>query len=143
MSGALALQAPGLRKAYRGVVAVESLDLKVEPGTVLGFLGPNGAGKTTMIRMLSTVLRPDAGWFAVAGVPQDQPVEIRRLVGVLPESAGYPPGQTGEEWVSFHAELFDPEAESWTGMAGSPPLAESSGSATRSTRSRVTRLASA
>jgi ABC-2 type transport system ATP-binding protein len=73
MSGALALQARGLRKAYRGVVAVESLDLEVEPGTVLGFLGPNGAGKTTVIRMLSTVLRPDAGWFAVAGVPQDQP----------------------------------------------------------------------
>jgi ABC-2 type transport system ATP-binding protein len=106
MSGALALQARGLRKAYRGVVAVESLDLEVEPGTMLGFLGPNGAGKTTVIRMLSTVLRPDAGWFAVAGVPQDQPVEIRRRVGVLPESAGYPPGQTGEAWVSFHAELF-------------------------------------
>jgi ABC-2 type transport system ATP-binding protein len=106
MSGALALQARGLRKAYRGVVAVESLDLEVEPGTVLGFLGPNGAGKTTVIRMLSTVLRPDAGWFAVAGVPQDQPVAIRRRVGVLPESAGYPPGQTGEAWVSFHAELF-------------------------------------
>ncbi|HKE99787.1 MAG TPA: ABC transporter ATP-binding protein [Actinomycetes bacterium] len=106
MSGALALQARGLKKAYRGVVAVESLDLDVEAGTVLGFLGPNGAGKTTVIRMLSTVLRPDAGRFSVAGVPQDQPVEIRRRVGVLPESAGYPPGQTGEEWLRFHAELF-------------------------------------
>jgi len=102
----LALQARNLRKAYRGAMAVESLDLEVEAGTVVGLLGPNGAGKTTVIRMLSTILRPDAGWFAVAGVPQDQPVEIRRRVGVLPESAGYPPGQTGEEWVSFHAELF-------------------------------------
>ena len=106
MSGALALQARGLTKAYRGVVAVESLDLEVAAGTILGFLGPNGAGKTTMIRMLSTILRPDAGWFAVADVPQDQPMEIRRRVGVLPESAGYPPGQTGHEWLSFHAELF-------------------------------------
>ena len=106
MPRALALQARGLTKAYRGVVAVESLDLEVETGTILGFLGPNGAGKTTAIRMLSTILRPDAGWFAVAGVPQDQPVEIRRRVGVLPESAGYPPGQTGHEWLSFHAELF-------------------------------------
>jgi ABC-2 type transport system ATP-binding protein len=106
MSATLALQARNLRKAYRGVVAVESLDLEVETGTILGFLGPNGAGKTTVIRMLSTVLRPDAGWFAVAGVPQDQPVEIRRRVGVLPESAGYPPGQTGEEWLTFHGELF-------------------------------------
>jgi ABC-2 type transport system ATP-binding protein len=100
MPRALALQARGLTKAYRGVVAVESLDLEVETGTILGFLGPNGAGKTTVIRMLSTILRPDAGWFAVAGVPQDQPVEIRRRVGVLPESAGYPPGQTGHEWLS-------------------------------------------
>jgi len=106
MPEGLALQAKGLRKAYRGVVAVESLDLEVEAGTVLGFLGPNGAGKTTVIRMLSTVLRPDAGWFTVAGVPHDQPIQIRRRVGVLPESAGYPPGQTGEEWLAFHAELF-------------------------------------
>jgi ABC-2 type transport system ATP-binding protein len=106
MAEGLALQARGLRKAYRQVVAVESLDLEVEAGTVLGFLGPNGAGKTTVIRMLSTILRPDAGWFAVAGVPHDQPVQIRRRVGVLPESAGYPPAQTGEEWLAFHAELF-------------------------------------
>ena len=106
MSGALALQARGLTKAYRGIVAVEPLDLEVETGTILGFLGPNGAGKTTVIRMLSTILRPDAGWFAVAGVPQDQPVEIRRRVGVLPESAGYPPGQTGTEWLTFHGGLF-------------------------------------
>ena len=70
MPRALALQARGLTKAYRGVVAVESLDLEVETGTILGFLGPNGAGKTTVIRMLSTILRPDAGWFAVAGVPR-------------------------------------------------------------------------
>jgi ABC-2 type transport system ATP-binding protein len=106
MPGALALHAQGLKKAYHGVVAVDSLDLEVEAGTVLGFLGPNGAGKTTVIRMLSTILRPDAGWFAVAGVPLDHPVEIRRRIGVLPESAGYPPGQTGEEWLTFHGELF-------------------------------------
>ncbi len=105
MAEALALQARGLRKAYRQVVAVESLNLEVEAGTVLGFLGPNGAGKTTVIRLLSTILRPDAGWFTVAGVPHAQPALIRRRIGVLPESAGYPPGQTGEEWLTFHAEL--------------------------------------
>jgi len=106
MSKALALAVRGLRKSYSGVVAVESLDLDVETGTVLGFLGPNGAGKTTVIRMLSTILRPDAGSFAVAGVPHSRPLEIRRRVGVLPESAGYPQGQTGQEWLAFHAELF-------------------------------------
>jgi ABC-2 type transport system ATP-binding protein len=103
---ALALEVRNLRKSYRGVLAVDSLDFEVEAGTVLGFLGPNGAGKTTVIRILSTILRPDAGWFAVAGVPQSRPAEIRRRVGVLPESAGYPQGQTGEEWLTFHAQLF-------------------------------------
>jgi len=106
MAGALALEAGGLQKSYGGVLAVASLDLEVETGTILGFLGPNGAGKTTVIRMLSTILRPDAGWFTVAGVPHSRPLEIRRRVGVLPESAGYPSGQTGEEWLTFHAELF-------------------------------------
>jgi ABC-2 type transport system ATP-binding protein len=106
MSESLALAMRGLRKSYGGVLAVESLDLDVETGAVVGFLGPNGAGKTTVIRMLSTISRPDAGWFAVAGVPHSRPLEIRRRIGVLPESAGYPQGQTGEEWLAFHAELF-------------------------------------
>jgi ABC-2 type transport system ATP-binding protein len=106
VSGPLALEARGLRKSYGEVPAVVALDLEVEAGTVLGLLGPNGAGKTTAIRMLSTIVRPDAGWFTVAGVPQSQPVEIRRRLGVLPESAGYPQGQTGEEWLAFHAMLF-------------------------------------
>ena len=101
-----ALQASGLQMSYGQVVAVASLDFEVAAGTVLGFLGPNGAGKTTVIRILSTILRPDAGSFTVAGVPHDRPVEIRQRIGVLPESAGYPAGQTGEEWLTFHAQLF-------------------------------------
>lgn len=100
-----AIEARGLRKAYGGKVAVEGLDLEVAGGTVLGFLGPNGAGKTTAIRMLSTVLRPDRGSFAVAGIPHTRPAEIRRRIGVLPESAGYPPTQTAEEWLVYHLRL--------------------------------------
>jgi ABC-2 type transport system ATP-binding protein len=100
-----AIEARGLRKAYGGRVAVEDLDLEVAGGTVLGFLGPNGAGKTTVIRMLSTVLRPDRGSFAVAGIPHTRPAEIRRRIGVLPESAGYPPTQTAEEWLVYHLRL--------------------------------------
>jgi ABC-2 type transport system ATP-binding protein len=101
-----ALVAHGLRKSYRGHVAVSSLDLEVAGGTVLGLLGPNGAGKTTLIRMLSTVLSPDAGSFSVAGFPHDQPGQIRRHVGVLPESPGYPRGQTSTEWLVYHARLY-------------------------------------
>jgi ABC-2 type transport system ATP-binding protein len=101
-----ALEAVGLEKSYGAVRAVRAFSVRVEPGTVLGFLGPNGAGKTTVIRMLSTLLGPDAGSFAVAGVPHTRPAEIRGHLGVLPESAGYPAGQTGEEWLTFHGRLF-------------------------------------
>lgn len=101
-----ALQAHQLRKSYDGVVALESFDLEVEAGKVVGFLGPNGAGKTTVIRILSTLLRPDSGTFAVAGIPHTRPVDIRRRLGVLPESAGYPAGQTGAEWLTYHGRLY-------------------------------------
>lgn len=101
-----AVEARGLSKAYGAIRALDSLDLEVPAGIVLGFLGPNGAGKTTAIRVLTTVLTQDAGTFAVAGIPYTQPAEIRRRVGVLPESAGYPERQTGEEFIRYHARLF-------------------------------------
>ena len=69
-------------------------------------LGPNGAGKTTAIRILTTILEPTRGRFAVAGMPSTRPGEIRRRTGVLPESAGYPERQTGEEFLRYHARLF-------------------------------------
>jgi ABC-2 type transport system ATP-binding protein len=107
-----ALEARGLTKAYGEIRAVEALDLEVPPGIVLGFLGPNGAGKTTAIRMLTTVLTPDAGTFAVAGVPHTRPTELRQRVGVLPESAGYTERQSGEEFLRYHARLFGHSRES-------------------------------
>jgi len=103
---AAAIETHGLTKWYGGLRAVEQLDLEVEAGVVLGFLGPNGAGKTTVIRILTTILRPSAGSFAIAGIPHTRPVEIRRRVGVLPETAGYPEGQTGAEFLRYHARLF-------------------------------------
>jgi ABC-2 type transport system ATP-binding protein len=102
----MALEARGLVKAYLGVTALDSFDLAVPFGIVVGLLGPNGAGKTTLIRIMSTLLEPDAGWFAVAGIPHTRPLAVRRLVGVLPESSGYPNGQTGEEWLIYHARLY-------------------------------------
>jgi ABC-2 type transport system ATP-binding protein len=100
------IEAHSLRKFYRGRVAVSSVDLEVSRGTVLGLLGPNGAGKTTLIRMLSTVLTPDSGSFSVAGYPHNEARHIRQLVGVLPESPGYPRGQTCREWLVYHARLY-------------------------------------
>src|ERR671910_183614 len=66
-----AIEAEGLVKVYRSrkneVRALDGVDLEVEEGTVLGLLGPNGAGKTTSVRILATLLKPDAGSARVAG----------------------------------------------------------------------------
>jgi ABC-2 type transport system ATP-binding protein len=101
-----AVQANGLGKRYGAVVAVEDLSFILQPGEILGVLGPNGAGKTTAIRILTTILAPTSGSFTVAGVSSSRPDEIRRRIGVLPESAGYPERQTGEEFLRYHARLF-------------------------------------
>ena len=95
-----------LGKRYGSLVALESLTFSVQTGEVLGVLGPNGAGKTTAIRVLTTILDPSEGSFSVAGVPHTRPSKIRRLVGVLPESAGYPARQTGAEYLRYFARLF-------------------------------------
>jgi ABC-2 type transport system ATP-binding protein len=63
----VAITAEGLEKSYGRVRALDGLDITVEEGTVLGLLGPNGAGKTTAVRVLTTLLRPDAGRASVAG----------------------------------------------------------------------------
>ena len=63
-----AIVAEGLTKRFGDVHALTGLDLRVPEGTVLGLLGPNGAGKTTCVRILSTLLKPDAGRATVAGL---------------------------------------------------------------------------
>jgi ABC-2 type transport system ATP-binding protein len=111
------VEAVGLNKRYGSFVALESLSFSLQAGEVLGVLGPNGAGKTTAIRVLTTILGPSRGRFSVAGVPHTQPLEIRRLVGVLPESAGYPARQTGEEYLRYFARLYGHSRASARGLA--------------------------
>jgi ABC-2 type transport system ATP-binding protein len=100
-----AVEARGITRRYGSLVAVQDLTFSAEPGEILGVLGPNGAGKTTAVRVLTTILEPTRGTFSVAGVPSTRPGEIRRRIGVLPESAGYPARQTGREYLRFHARL--------------------------------------
>jgi len=108
----MTLEAHALTKAYRTVVALHELSFAASAGEVIGLLGPNGAGKTTAIRVLTTILAPSAGRFAVAGIAHTRPAEIRRRIGVLPESAGYPDRQTGGEFLRYHARLFGQSAAS-------------------------------
>jgi ABC-2 type transport system ATP-binding protein len=114
-----AVEAEGLTKRYGSIVALEDLSFASEAGEILGVLGPNGAGKTTAIRVLTTILPATRGSFTVAGVPHTRPAEIRRRIGVLPESAGYPGWQTGEEYLRYYARLYGHSRTS------ARPLAES------------------
>ncbi len=100
------VEATDIAKRYGSLVAVQDLTFTAEAGEILGVLGPNGAGKTTAIRVLTTILEPTRGEFRVAGVPWTQPTEIRRRIGVLPESSGYPERQTGQEFLRYHARLY-------------------------------------
>ncbi len=81
-----AVAARGLRKHFGSTVAVDALDLDVPTGSFYGLVGPNGAGKTTTLRMLTGLLRPDAGraWVGAVDVWAD-PLMAKRRVGVLPE----------------------------------------------------------
>ncbi|MGH3238752.1 MAG: ATP-binding cassette domain-containing protein, partial [Spirillospora sp.] len=78
-----AFQADGLVKRFGKTTALAGVELAARPGTVLGVLGPNGAGKTTAVRILATLLRPDAGRAEVGGldVVRDA-ARVRELIGL-------------------------------------------------------------
>ena len=100
------VEAVRLTKHYGGRSALEDVSFTASRGEIVGLLGPNGAGKTTTIRLLTTVLVPTSGEFSIAGHPSTSASEIRRCIGVLPESSGYPAHQTGGEYLRFFARLY-------------------------------------
>jgi ABC-2 type transport system ATP-binding protein len=81
-----AIAASRVTKAFGRKVAVDSLDLRVESGSLCGFIGPNGAGKTTTIRMIMSILLPDAGDISVLGFPSA--LDAKDRIGYLPEERG-------------------------------------------------------
>ena len=100
------LVAEGLQKSYGLRLALRGLSFTLKAGRLMGFLGPNGAGKTTSIRILTTIMEPDAGRFSVEGIGHEHPNEIRRRIGVLPESFGLPKQMTGIEYLSYFGQLY-------------------------------------
>ena len=114
-----AITAEGLVKVYKTrkseVRALDGLDLEVEEGTVLGLLGPNGAGKTTAVRILATLLKPDAGRATVAGFDVvSQPDAIRRVIGLSGQYAAVDENLTGSENLWLFGRLYQltsPEAK--------------------------------
>ena len=101
-----AIETEGLTKRFGGFTAVEDLDLRVDTGTVVSLLGPNGAGKTTTVRMLATLLRPDAGHACVAGYDAvHQAAQVRRLISLTGQFAALDPNLTARENLVLMARL--------------------------------------
>ncbi|TMR06731.1 ATP-binding cassette domain-containing protein [Actinomadura soli] len=103
----VAIHAEGLVKHFGDVRAVDGVGLDVPRGSVLGLLGPNGAGKTTIVRMLTTLLRPDAGRAEVAGfdVLKD-PDGVRRSIGLSGQFAAVDDYLTGRENLQMVGQLY-------------------------------------
>jgi ABC-2 type transport system ATP-binding protein len=105
-----AIEARGLRKVYRsglgrrGVIALNGIDLRVEPGEIFGLLGPNGAGKTTTVKILLGLTHATAGEASIFGVPVGRP-ESRRRVGYLPEGHRFPGYLTARETLSIFGRM--------------------------------------
>ncbi len=98
--------AESLHKTYGGSAALHGLSFGLTAGRVLGFLGPNGAGKTTAIRILTTILEASSGHFTVDGIPSSAPERIRRVIGVLPESLGFPRQMSGLEFLTYFGQHY-------------------------------------
>jgi ABC-2 type transport system ATP-binding protein len=102
-----AILAEGLRKSYGKTRALDGLDLRVEEGTVMGLLGPNGAGKTTAVRILSTLLMPDAGTAEVVGLDVvRQAGELRSRIGLTGQYAAVDEYLTGRENLEMVGRLY-------------------------------------
>jgi len=103
----LAVRARGLVKTYGSTRALDGVDLEIPVGQVMGLLGPNGAGKTTTVRILTTLLRPDAGQAWVAGHDVlAEPDPVRRRIGLSGQYAAVDENLTGFENLYMVGRLY-------------------------------------
>jgi ABC-2 type transport system ATP-binding protein len=106
------IQTENLTKRFNDFTAVNGINLTVRPGRILALLGPNGAGKTTTVRMLAAILMPTEGRAVIAGYDTRQdPIAVRRQVGLLTEQSGLYLRMYGGEYLEFFGRLYglDPE----------------------------------
>lgn len=113
------VSARGLTKRYREIVAVDDVNLALEPRTITGFLGPNGAGKTTTLRLLLGLARPTAGEALVFGRPYRELEQPIRYVGAMLESGDFHPTRSGRDHLrtlALAAELSRSRVEEVLGL---------------------------
>src|ERR1700691_5091632 len=96
------IKVEGLTKRYARNIAVDNISFEVEKGQIVGFLGPNGAGKTTTMRVLTCFMPPTSGTATVAGFDvQQNPMEVKRRIGYLPETPPLYPDMEVVEYLDF------------------------------------------
>ena len=105
------IQARGVTKVYKSksgpVRALDGLDIAVPEGSVMALLGPNGAGKTTAVKVLTTLIRPDAGTLTIDGIDVlENPREVRRIIGVSGQYAAVDENLTGQENLRMVGRLY-------------------------------------
>jgi ABC-2 type transport system ATP-binding protein len=107
MNGDVAIEVSGLAKRYGEVRALDGLDLVASRGQVLGLLGPNGAGKTTLVRVLATLIRPDAGSARVLGCDVQRDARaLRERIGLAGQYAAVDENLTGLENLTMVGRLY-------------------------------------
>jgi len=101
-----------LTRRFGEFVAVDGIDLRVAPGQFFGFLGPNGAGKSTTIKMLTGLLAPSSGQIEILGIDlENNPVEVKRQIGVVPEGMALFGRLTGSEFLNFAGRMYGLDRE--------------------------------
>jgi ABC-2 type transport system ATP-binding protein len=118
-SGDLAVHAEGLRKRFGETEALAGVDLAVPSGGVCGLLGPNGAGKTTTVRILTTLLRFDAGRATVAGADvRREPARVRARMGLVGQSTAVDEVLSGRQNLTMFGRLYHLDPRSAKRRAG-------------------------
>ena len=107
------IKVENLSRSFGAKLAVDGVSFEVAKGEVLGFLGPNGAGKSTTMRMITGFIPPSAGKVSVCGLDvQDNPIEVKRRIGYLPEAAPSYTDMSVVSFLKFSAEMRGLEGES-------------------------------
>ena len=99
------VEVAGVSRLFGDFRAVDAVDLRIEPGEVVGLIGANGAGKTTLIRMILGLLRPTSGTIRLFGEPHSR--ELRSRIGYVPQNLGLYKDLTADENLEFRASVFD------------------------------------
>ncbi len=100
------ISAEGITKSYGNVRAVDNISFAIREGEITGLLGPNGAGKTTTLRMLTCYLKPDSGSIKVGNYnTEENPLEIKKIIGYLPESAPLYGDMLVYDYLNYIAEI--------------------------------------